>query len=322
MPDGHWAARLVERLEGKLSEPPRQQEPLDVYTTWGVGGPAALLIYVNNSEELLSVASELTAIDKTFLVLGCGSNLLISDDGFDGAVIKLAGEFKEFTVDGNTITAAAAVTLPTLSKAAAEHSLTGLEFCRGIPGTLGGGLRMNAGANGADLSGVVASVSWLEFPSRPEHGSAVGDPVVMHGLPGFSYRSTSIPDNSIVLKAKLELESCEADEIRARMDEMQAARRSHQPRGRSAGSVFKNPPGESAGRLIEQAGLKTAARGGASVSAVHANFIVNDGRATADDILSLMKLIRDEVLARSGVLLLPEVKLIGFPEDALDRAVT
>lgn len=301
-------SRILEALAGRMTHTPLEQEPLSSHSTYRVGGPARLFLEVESEDELSLVLTHIAAEQYPYLLLGMGSNVLISDEGFDGVVIRLGAGFSHLLVgEEGSIVAGAAVILPSLSKAAAEHGLSGLEFCEGIPGTLGGGIKMNAGAHGSDLSKVLTSVTWIDASTGKK----------TEGLPVFGYRTSSLQPDDVITAATFKTTSAPNEQVTARMAEIRAQRRSAQPPGRSAGSVFRNPDGDSAGRLIEAAGLKGLSRGGAMISEKHANFIINTGSAHASDILELMKEARSAVDRDFGILLEPEIKLIGFGPEPL-----
>jgi UDP-N-acetylenolpyruvoylglucosamine reductase len=290
-----------------------QRAPLAPFTTIGVGGPAALLVSVDTASAVSRVLSLLEAEGAPYTALGAGSNLLVADRGYAGAAVKLdvglgyvEGPFPRD--DGSVeVVAGAGLGLPRLATFVAEAGLTGLEFACGIPGTVGGGVVMNAGAHGGWLGQVVEAVEL----AGPE-----GVDWIPAASLDWAYRRCTVPGSHLVTAVRLRLVQATRVDVVARHRELLRVRRLTQPRGvRTFGSTFKNPGTDSAGRLLEQAGLKGVRRGGAEVSSVHANFIVNVGEATATDVLALMTMMRGAVQARSGIDLVPEVKLLGatFP---------
>lgn len=295
--------------------------PLAPFTTIGTGGKAALLITVATTEGLAEVLTALAESGAPWICLGAGSNLLVADQGYSGVVIKLGEGFHYVeglptaadrrTRTGKTsLTAGAGAYLARLATVVAESGLSGLEFGCGIPGSLGGGVVMNAGAHGRCLADVAEAV---------ELTSAAGARWVPGHALEWAYRSCTLPGGSVVTAVRFELAAGDPAAILEYQRSLLRARRISQPRGvRTFGSVFKNPPGNTAGRLLEEAGLKGVHRGGAEVSSVHANFLVNLGDATTADVLALMSLMRQAVYRASGVLLEPEVKLLGanFPWDS------
>lgn len=281
-----------------------ENEPLARHTTFRVGGPADVLFLPESAEELQRAMELAREAGEDCLVIGNGSNLLVRDGGVRGLVIKLAGPMSGVSVEGTAIRAQAGASLSQVSRAALQASLTGLEFASGIPGSLGGALAMNAGAYGGELSQVVREAMVLmdgrvQTLSREE--LAMG------------YRTTRVlREGGIVLSAVLDLKEGDAPQIAATMDDLNRRRREKQPLSfPSAGSTFKRPEGYFAGALIEQAGLKGYAIGGAQVSEKHAGFLINRGGATASDLLRLIEYVQERVYAQSGVRLETEVRICG-----------
>jgi UDP-N-acetylmuramate dehydrogenase len=293
--------------------------PLGPFTTIGTGGKAGLLATVADTRAAVSVLREVEKHAVPWVCLGAGSNFLVADGGFAGVVIKL-GEGFEYA-DGLPscpapgtgpvlVTAGAACSLPRLAAAAAEAGLAGLDFACGIPGTVGGAVAMNAGAYGRSLVDVLVDV---------QLATAGGERWMPASELDCGYRFCNLPPCSIVCAARFRLIPGEAETVLECHRTILRRRRSVQPQGvRTFGSTFKNPAQTGAGRLIEGAGLKGVRRGGAEISKVHANFLVNLGDATTADVLALMSLMREEVERSCGVLLEPEVRLIGcgFPWDS------
>ncbi len=280
-------------------------EPMSAHTTFRIGGAADILITVSNIEKLRTALCACKAAGVPFMILGNGSNLLVSDDGIEGAVIALDGSFKEITVDGDTVTAGAGAKLSRLCTVALENSLSGLEFAYGIPGTVGGAMYMNAGAYGGEMKDVALSVTAM----TPD-----GDIVEVEAADmQLGYRTSVFKTNGyIILIAKYNLHTGDPDEIRARMDDVMDRRKTKQPlEYPSAGSVFKRPEGAFAGTLIEQCGLKGTTVGGAQVSEKHAGFIINVGGATCDDVMGLVKLVQDTVKEKTGYMLEREIIRTG-----------
>ena len=280
---------------------------LDKFTTLRVGGPADYFAEPRTEEELLLLLREAKAEQMPVLLLGNGSNLLVRDGGFRGLVIRLGKSFSAIERNGNCLYAQAGALLSTLSRQALEASLTGLEFAQGIPGSVGGGIYMNAGAYGGELGQTVSFVRVLD-------GNTVrnlsGDE--MH----FGYRHTrAMEEQWLILGAQFRLLPGDPKEIDAAMRDFAARRKEKQPlEYPSAGSFFKRPAGHFAGALIEGAGLKGLTVGGAQVSEKHAGFLINRGGATASDFLALMRLVQERVMEKYGVMLEPEVRIVG--EDA------
>ena len=287
----------------------RRNEGLDRHTTYRVGGPADAMCLPETRSELLEVVTAAHVREIPWLVLGNGSNVLFSDEGFRGLVIKIRGSTPaEGTLwhleqEGEYIRAGAGVSLPRLAWSAAAAGLSGLEFCTGIPGVVGGSIRGNAGAHGSDLSRVLESVELLQPPGN----------VVTIGASeaGFSYRESGIDRDSIVTGAVFRLTPDEPENVYERIRVFTEYRKRTQPSSdQSAGCMFKNPMGDKAGRLIDAAGCKGLQAGGARVSDVHGNFVVNQGGATATDALRLIDLVRERVFERTGVALELEVRVM------------
>lgn len=280
-------------------------EKLDKHTTFRVGGPASCLVTPDSVEILVRLVRECRNNHIPYYVIGNGSNLLVSDEGFDGIIIKIAKNMSNISIKDNIITAEAGTLLSTIGMYAAQRSLTGFEFAAGIPGTLGGGCVMNAGAYGGELKDVLMSVKAI----TPE-----GDIVdfVVDELE-MGYRTSIFLDKDyVILQADIRLSQGVKSEIEARMSELAFMRRDKQPLELpNAGSTFKRPEGYFAGKLIEDAGLKGKGVGGACVSEKHAGFVVNRGNATAHDIYDTIQYVIDEVDKNSGIILEPEVRIIG-----------
>ncbi|MFC5532184.1 UDP-N-acetylmuramate dehydrogenase [Cohnella yongneupensis] len=297
--------QLISELEEAQIGRVRVNEPLAKYTTWEIGGPADLLLIPENEEQLSRALALLHRHGVPWCVLGRGSNTLVSDKGVRGAVIKLGDRFDDVHFEGNTVTAGASYSFIKLSVMVGKEGLTGLEFAGGIPGTVGGAVYMNAGAHHSDISRILqsADIIW-EDGSR----SVLGNEEM-----SFSYRHSILHERrGIVVRAVFALESGDRKEIAAAMATFKDRRRRTQPLQMAcAGSVFRNPPNDFAARLIEAAGLKGLREGAAEVSQVHANFIVNHGGATAEDVLTLMRRVQTIIEQQNGVKLVPEVLMMG-----------
>lgn len=278
---------------------------LKEYTTFKVGGPAKALVSVNDTEELKQVMQYLWDNHIPYFVIGNGSNLLVSDKGYDGVVIKLSGDFLELSSKDEEITAGAGVILSKVCTLARDKALSGLEFAYGIPGTVGGAMVMNAGAYDGEMSFVVKSVEMLDASGK----------VITYSCKdmNFGYRdSVCKQEKLIVLKTVFSLKAKEKNEIQEKMNDFMEKRRSKQPlEFPSAGSTFKRPEGYFAGKLIMDAGLAGKRVGGASVSTKHCGFVINDKNGSAEDIDTLMKEVTDTVYEKFGVKLEPEVIRIG-----------
>lgn len=310
------AASLVRELRALAGIRVWVEAPLAPFTTIGTGGPADLLIAVDTAPAAVAVLGLLERRGFPWVCLGAGSNLLVADEGYRGAVVKLNHGF-HYVVGLPTsllrehtevvIEAGGGSFLSRLAAVAAEAGLSGLEFACGIPGSLGGAVAMNAGAHGRSISEVVTEV---DVATAAEIKRVAGTELE------WAYRFCSLPPRSVVTAVRLRLTSADRELVLRRQRAFLRERRANQPRGvRTFGSVFKNPPGVSAGRLLEAAGLKGLRLGCAEVSSVHANFLVNLGGASSRDLLALMAIMRDRVYETSGIWLEPEVKLLGttFP---------
>ena len=284
----------------------RAGESMGNHTSWRIGGPAELFIEPGNNTELARVIVYANNQGIPVLVIGAGSNLLVSDAGVKGIVVKLGKNMAQITCQDNEIKAEAGAKLSAVGAAAKEAGLGGFEFSAGIPGAIGGAIFMNAGAGGANIGGLVKRVLLI---------GPTGEVYARNGNElEFGYRESILQRKpAIVAEATFTCYPKLKSQIQAETDGYIKKRKSSQPlQYPSAGSVFKNPPGDSAGRLIEAAGLKGLRAGDAQVSALHANFIINLGRATARDVTELMARIEVEVQRRFDVVLKPEIKLIGF----------
>jgi UDP-N-acetylmuramate dehydrogenase len=277
-------------------------------TTFRIGGPAALFLEPDTVDDLHAVARAVGRTSVPVAIVGKGSNVLVADEGFAGIVLRLGRGFRWSARSGATVTAGAAMPLPALATVAQHHALAGLGFGVAIPASLGGAVRMNAGAHDGQMADVVSVVEIFELGSDRTRTLPVDEV-------GFSYRSTALPADAVILSASLALRPGDAAEVRAAMDAARRWRRETQPIAEpNCGSVFTNPPGEHAAALIDAAGLKGTTIGGASVSTKHANFIVTAPGATAADVRALIELVRAAVERASGIVLHTEVRMIGGPD--------
>jgi UDP-N-acetylmuramate dehydrogenase len=286
----------------------RDDVPMAPLTTFRIGGPAALFLEPESVEDLHAVARAIAETDVPVAVVGKGSNVLVADDGFPGLVLRLGRGFRWSARAGDVVTAGGAMPLPALAGVAQQHGLAGLGFGVAIPASLGGAVRMNAGAHDGQMADVVSTVDVVELGADRLR-------TVPAAEIGFAYRSTTLPADAVVVAASLRLHAGDPTEIRAAMDAARRWRRDTQPIAEpNCGSVFTNPPGEHAAALIDAAGLKGASIGGASISTKHANFIVTVPGATAADVRALIELVRSGVSRASGVVLRTEVRTIGGPD--------
>ena len=320
------AAFLARRCPGRVD----RDRPLAPLTTFRLGGPARLFLEAHTLNDLLALKEALAGTGLPLLVIGRGSNLLVADSGWPGVTLHLGGEFRRITVEGTELEAGAATPLPALASRSAAAGLGGLAFAVAIPGTVGGGVRMNAGAHGAELGDrllwaevlQVAAPEGGRAPDRPMHPAhlrrlveAAGPVRLDREALGLGYRRSALPYGAVVTAARFALEPAPQARVRAEIDEARRWRHQHQPVNQpNCGSVFANPDGAAAGWVIEQLGLKGARQGGARVSEIHANFIVTEPGARAADVLALIRRVQRRAREELGIALRTEVQLVGeFP---------
>lgn len=295
---------LESELRGKFGARVRASMPLAELTSFRIGGPADLFVAVEDETELMHAKAAAYRAGIPCFCLGAGTNLLVSDRGMRGLVVRLGDGFAKIKIDDAKVVAGAAAAFGTLVQEVVDRGLAGLEFGEGIPGTVGGGLVMNAGAFGGEIAKVVTLVHGVT-----ESGEALA---LSKDDVKFAYRRTELPAHFIITRVDFELARGDRAQLAARVAELHAKRASRQPRGvPNAGSIFKNPPGNFAGKLLEGAGLKGTRLGGAAFSDQHANFIVNLGGAQAAEVRALIDMARNKVKEQSGVWLEPEVRLVG-----------
>lgn len=284
----------------------KYNEPMKNHTTVKVGGPCDVLIYPKDKEEISSIIDYAKSNNIKYYVIGMGSNLLVSDEGVHALIIKITNRFADIKVDGEYIIAQSGASMPLVSIKAKNASLTGFEFACGIPGTIGGGVRMNAGAYGSEMSNIVCEVEYL---------TSDGNIRKMENKDmEFGYRHSIFVEHPdyVILGAKFKLKKADVNDIAKKMEENQVARRTKQPlEYPNFGSVFKRPEGYFVGKLIQDAGLKGYKIGGAQVSTKHTGFIVNIDNATCKDIIDLIKYIQKTVYEKFNVALKTEVVYIG-----------
>ena len=292
---------IIERIPGVAV---RKDELLSLHTTLGVGGPCDLMVWVSDAPALAEVIGAATTEDLPFMVLGSGSNVLVRDGGIEGIVIRLTGDFARIEVDSCRIRAGAGADLAGVVSAATAAGVGGFEFLGGVPGTVGGAVAGNAGTADEWISRRIAELDVLDDGRRARTVAAAGFE--------FGYRRAAIPADWVITGAVLAGYAADVESVRRVVEDRLEARRRSQPVGeRTAGCVFKNPADVPAGKLIDEAGLKGLEVGGARVSTLHSNFIVNTGGATAREILELIQIVRKRVEDSYGTNLELEIKVIG-----------
>lgn len=297
---------VIDAVAERLGPLARHAEPLGPLTTYRVGGPARLFVDIDDEAVLSRVVGAVASTGVSVLVVGKGSNLLVADAGFGGLAMRLGDAFAGVEVDGVTLRAGAAAALPVVARRSVAAGLAGFEWAVGVPGSMGGGVRMNAGGHGSDMAASLCRARLINLRTGVDRNVAVGDLAL-------GYRTSNVGANDLVVSAELRLERGDSAAGERQISEVVAWRRANQPGGQNAGSVFMNPPGDSAGRLIDAAGCKGLRLGTATVSPKHANFFQADAGGSADDIWALMHEVRRRVRAATGVDLRPETRLVGFP---------
>ncbi|MGA9277683.1 UDP-N-acetylmuramate dehydrogenase [Ilumatobacter sp.] len=300
---------VIDRAVHELGDLARRDEPLAPLTTYKVGGAADIYVEITDPADLHRVAAARSASGLPVLVVGRGSNLLVADRGFGGIAVSLADVATEIEIDTerSIVRAGSAVALPVLARQVATAGLTGFEWAVGVPGSIGGAVRMNAGGHGSDIAESLIDVAAFDLTTST-------DIVLSTDQLGLRFRGSGLPATTIVLSARLQLGPGSADAARRELSEIVAWRRANQPGGQNAGSVFVNPIPHvlSAGQLIDDLGLRGFRYGTASVSEKHANFIQADPNGSADDVHQLIQLVRERVSHATGHLLRSEIRLIGF----------
>ena len=294
----------------------KYNEPLSKHTSFLIGGPALALVEINSVDELKSLLSFRERFNLPVTVIGRGTNILIGDAGYNGIIVVLSKNLSfpprvrggQGGGNGTEIIAGAGITLTRLAKLLAQNSLSGLEFASGIPGTLGGALIMNAGANGHSMSEIVTEIQVMAHKSEVL--------TISNEQAGFDYRHSNLGQYFCILEATLQLKRKSREKIEAEMRKLYDERKSKQPLSfPSAGCIFKNPLGTSAGKLIDECGLKGTKIGGAEVSQKHANFIINSSDATATDVLTLIDLVRKQVKSKTGIELELEIQQVNIDKN-------
>jgi UDP-N-acetylmuramate dehydrogenase len=306
---------LYDALAEALGPRAARHRPLGPLTTYGVGGRTALLVEIEGPDDLVAVRAVLRGSAVPVCIIGRGSNLLVADAGFDGVTVRLGSGFSSLQLPSSrteverpfVLRAGGATPLPVLARQAADAGWAGLSWAVGVPGSVGGAVRMNAGGHGSDMAGCLLRYTWVDL-LRDAGGT--DDAARLR----YGYRSSSVRASELVVAAEFAVTPGDVVTEQADVASIVRWRRAHQPGGSNAGSVFTNPPDDAAGRLIEAAGLKGFRLGTAHVSTKHANFIQADKGGRADDVHALMEHVRAAVLEHTGVALAAEVRLLGFSE--------
>jgi len=301
--DSAFRKQLRETVAGRVLF----DEPMSLHTSMRAGGKADVLVFPAGCGELLRIVNFLTRSGVPFCPVGNGTNLIVRDGGYRGVIVCLQ-DLRDSALSGSgparTLTALAGTSLRDLVSLSVREGLSGLEFCAGIPGSIGGALRMNAGAFGREMKDIVLSLQLI-------NGSGEIKKIPRSDL-RFSYRNLDLPPGALIVSGELALEAAASEAVSGRVREIIGLRGSRHPVNYpNSGSIFKNPPGTPAGRLIERCGLKGSRIGDAAVSELHGNFIINLENATVRDIMALIEKIKKDVLAQTGIALETEVKIIG-----------
>jgi len=306
----------VEHAAAILGALATRDVPLAPLTTYRVGGPAALMVRARSIDDLHLVSKAVAATGLTALVVGRGSNILVADDGFHGIVLLLNDFAADYRVEGTQIVAGAAMALPQLARRLVAESLTGFEWAVGVPGSIGGAVRMNAGGHGSDMQACLVEVLLFDLLAQWS-GWVSADRL------GLRFRGSDLASHQIVIEARIQLAGGDQEASARELDEIVRWRRENQPGGQNCGSVFVNPiPGElSAGELVDRVGLRGFALGTAAVSAKHANFIQATEGGRSADVRALIELVRNRVAAETGFVLRSEVRLVGFADAPFEDEV-
>ena len=304
-------ALVIERLTAELGPKVLVDAPLGEHTTYRVGGRAAAMVVVDDHDTLSRVAAAIAGTGIPVMTLGRGSNMLVADRGFAGLVLHLAGDYSSIAVVDETIViAGGAAKLPVVARTTVGYGLTGFEWAVGVPGSIGGAVRMNAGGHGADMADSLLDADIVDLRAGERS-------IVPAADLQLSYRHSALTPDQLVVGCRLQLEPGDGRKGQATMAEIVQWRRTNQPGGQNAGSVFTNPEGDSAGRLIDAAGGKGLRVGTAEVSEKHANFIQADEGGTAADVLQVMIEVRMLVEYAHGIVLEPETHLVGFNDEEI-----
>jgi UDP-N-acetylmuramate dehydrogenase len=303
------SATPIDVAAGLLGGRAERDVSLAPFSTYRVGGEAALSVVAEEVDDLRALARAVAETGLGVLVIGRGSNLLVADAGFPGIALRLGEAFEGVDIDGTTVHAGAAALLPVVARRTVKHGLTGFEWAVGVPGSVGGAVRMNAGGHGSDMAASLSGVRVFDLRTGEDGAVSAADLEL-------GYRRSAIGPHQVVTRATLELRAGDPEAGEAVLSEIVQWRRANQPGGQNAGSVFTNPAGDSAGRLVDAAGCKGLRHGTAAVSDKHANFIQADPGGSADDVFALMVQVRDAVEAATSVRLHPETVLVGFDPGA------
>lgn len=302
---------LFETIEKNTLAEVAINEPLSKHTTYGIGGPAEIMVFPENKTDLIQIIRTARKMNQPVSILGSGSNILISDSGIKGVVVSLKNTLKLIEIENQKLYAECGSMLGRIVKQAVKHNLIGLENLNGVPGTLGGALVMNAGAWGGEISENLVQVELIDEDGKLRY--------LQKNEINFSYRQSSFNKKDILLSAEFLLKKADKEIINKNFVEAQTGRKSTQPLNkRSAGSLFKNPKGHSAGKLIDEAGLKGFSIGQAKISDKHANFFINEGNASSKDMLQLIKKAHQTVKEKFNINLELEVKLMGFNKSEVE----
>ena len=302
---------LLETIKKNILAEVAINEPLSKHTTYGIGGPAEIMVFPENKTDLIQIIRTARKMNQPVSILGSGSNILISDDGIKGVVVSLKNTLKLIEIENQKLYAECGSMLGRIVKQAVKHNLIGLENLNGVPGTLGGALVMNAGAWGGEISENLVQVELIDEDGKLRY--------LQKNEINFSYRQSSFNKKDILLSAEFLLKKADKEIINKNFVEAQTGRKSTQPLNkRSAGSLFKNPKGHSAGKLIDEAGLKGFSIGQAKISDKHANFFINEGNASSKDMLQLIKKAHQTVKEKFNINLELEVKLMGFNKSEVE----
>lgn len=301
----------LDAIAGALGDRVARDVPIGPMTTYRVGGRAALFLEAHSLGDLIDLGQILARYSVPVVVVGKGSNLLVLDGGFPGVALRLGPAFATIEIDGTKVVAGGAAQLPVVARRTAKAGLAGFEWAVGVPGSIGGAVRMNAGGHGSDMAASLVSIRAIDLVGG-EHIDVPASALELR------YRSTNLAPTTVVTEATLGLVPGDRERSEAELSDIVRWRRENQPGGANAGSVFTNPPGDHAGRLIDEAGCRGLRLGTAEVSPKHANFLQADPDGSADDILRLMREVQRRVREQTGIELHPETHIVGEPTRGQD----